>query len=555
MDKRTVIAIAASLALGAGSGYFAGSRSSEPAIELPIIAGAPSAAPQATDSEPAADTPAKISTVREILQLKGDFAQTTALYLLASQADSKSIERLLQEAEAITAESDRRAATGILYTRLAELDPERAVQRVMASAELDLASLQTVFQTWSRLDLQRALTRAAALEDERSKTVALRSIIAVRSELSTAEREALARKYNVRMGVPGERVVMDVRTEQSAERSWRATLAVKDSMQRESQLGQLAYLWGKQSPEAALRSIEQIDDLGLRSRLLLQSMNGWAERSPQEALDWALARKPSQERAQMLSIALRSKLKEDPRAVMSQVEQLSYGERQQVLPQLLSQWARDDVQAAADWVTSLKDEQLRSSAIYSIASNYAARSPEEALRWATMLPKAQSQFALPTIISQVAQKDPARGLAMLNSVQDPGQRDSAAVSVAQSWAQRDPAAAALWATRLPDTPNRPYVLETVFGTWASYDMAGATQQVNQLTDPGVRDGALAALVSNDFVEPAQATQFYNRIESKEVKARAALRLYVKVRESDPALAEQLRQDMNISSNYGRTRSN
>jgi hypothetical protein len=168
-----------------------------------------------------------------------------------------------------------------------------------------------------------------------------------------------------------------------------------------------------------------------------------------------------------------------------------------------------------------------------------------------MLPKSQSQYALPTIISQVAQKDPARGVAMLSNIQDPGQRDNAAVSVAQSWAQRDPAAAAMWATRLPATPNRTSIVGAVFSAWAAYDAAGATQQVNLLTDPVVRDSALAGLVGHDYLEPEQAAQLYNRIESKEVKARAAMQLYSKVRESDPALAERLRQDMNV--NYGSAR--
>jgi hypothetical protein len=547
MDMRTRTAIAAGFILAAGTGYFAGSRSSPPSVELPIIVPASFASPRVGSNAPGSDraaaSPAKVSTVREILQLKGDFAQTTALYLLASQADAKGIETLLHEAEAITSESDRRAATGILYSRLAELDPERAIQRVMRSAELDFAALQTVFQSWSRLDLQSALTRAAALEDERSKAVALRAILFARTELSAAERDALARKYNVRMPMPGERVAMDVRTEASAERSWRGALAVKGSNQRDSQLGQLAYLWAKQSPEAALRAIEQIDDVGLRARLLMQSMTGWTEKSPQEALDWAMGRKPSQERAQILSIVLRAKLKEDPRTVLTQVEQLPYAERQQVLPQLLYQLARDDVQAAAEWLSSMKDQRVRYSAVSSIASSFAARSPDEALRWAATLPKSESQYAIPMIISQVAEKDPARGLAMLNGLQDPAQRDNATLTVAQSWARRDPAAAAMWATRLPATQNRSSIVGAVFGQWATYDTAAATQQLSLLTDPAMRDSATAALIGNEYVDPALAAQLYDRIESKDFKRQAATQLYYKFRESDPALADRYRRDL------------
>jgi len=557
MDTRTRIIVAAGFAVAATGGFFTGQRSvQQQAVDVPLIVPAPppSAAPTAanapariTGKNPAQAT-IKVSSLREILQLQGDFAQTTALYLLASQLDAKGIERLLDEAVTLTSDSDRRGATGVLYTRLAELDPEAAIERIMQTDSLDFGSLQTVFQSWSRLDLQRALARAAALQDERGKTLALRAILYARSELPLAEREALARKYKVRLPTGGAGIA-DVRTPESAERSWRTAMALKDPMQRNGQLSQLAFLWAKKSPEAALRAIEELDEVQLRSQLLVQSATAWAEQMPQAALDWAMARKPSQERAQMLGGIMRVMLKQDPRSVLEQAQQLSRAERQQVVPQLMFQWARDDVQAAADWLATVKDPATRYTSLSAIANGYAQRSPDEALRWAATLPKSDAQTVIPNIIGQIAERDPARGVSLINSLPDATQRDNATMGLAQSWARRDPAAAANWVMRLPTTQNRGSLVQVVFSQWALYDAPAAVQQLNQMNDAAVRDSAAVALIGNDYLEPELALQLYDRIESDNLKRQAAAQLYYKYRETDPALAERFRGDANYT--YGR----
>src|SRR5688572_25914876 len=90
--------------VGAGVlGFLAGQRfapaTEDVAVMLPAV---PQAVPQARTSQigttvQAEAKPVAISSLREILQLKSDFAQTTALYMLASRKDRKGIEELLKE--------------------------------------------------------------------------------------------------------------------------------------------------------------------------------------------------------------------------------------------------------------------------------------------------------------------------------------------------------------------------------------------------------------------------------------------------------------------------
>ncbi|MGH8243877.1 MAG: hypothetical protein ACRETY_11080, partial [Steroidobacteraceae bacterium] len=111
--------------------------------------------------------------------------------MLAANSDRKGIERLLDEAETMDRESERRATATILYQRYAELDPAAAVEYMKKrEAGLDTNWLYAIFHSWARTDLDGALASASKLDD-RARQAAGTAIVRSRDDLPDKEREAL----------------------------------------------------------------------------------------------------------------------------------------------------------------------------------------------------------------------------------------------------------------------------------------------------------------------------------------------------------------------------
>lgn len=558
MAMRTKLAVVGACVGTAALGFMAGLRFSATTQDVVVTPVAlnevipqeaiPQDTPTPTTDPPSGKVQAEpkpriLTSLREILQLQSDFAQTTALYLLASRSNVKGIEDLLQQADALMQENDRAAATSILYSRLGELDPEAAVERILRTDGLELRYLSTVFRAWARGDWQQALARAERLEDQRGKAVAVQAILLADTNLPQAQRAALASKYELRAAASNRGPRPDFSTPESAQRSWRDALAVTDPMARSSRLGQLAYLWAKRSPEAALQAIEQLDDLEQRRQLLFQSMTAWAEKSPREAYEWAQQRRPSPERSTLVDVALYGLAKQQPQAALELAERLTRSEQRTAVPQLMQLWAASDLPAAMAYLDSIKDPTLRASAVQTIADVYTRKNAEEAFRWVATLPPGDSQAVVTNIISNIADKDPLRASSLANGLPEGAERDAALYSVGARWGTRDAPAAFAWAMRSVNGKIRNNVVAAVLNSWATYDPAGATQQVLQLTDTALRDLAATSLLYNYELESTLAEQLYSRIESAKVRGNVASQLYLRLRDTDPALAERYRRDV------------
>lgn len=533
-----VAAVGASFAAGM---RFGGSSTNDASTEVLTISVPAPVGQAATIATPTAPVEKQIRTLRDILQLRGDFAQTAALYALCMRQDQRGIERLFEEIPTVPTERDRRAATGILYSRLAELNPEAAVVRVMGAPESDMSALGTVFGTWALLDMKPALARAAKLE-EPSRSYAIRAIIGAREDLPRAERESIAAKLNVRMNVGEPQPRLDLRTAASSERAWRAALSNTNSEQRYQQLYRIMTAWARQAPEAAMQAVEGLDDLQLRQQLSYQAMMSWAETAPEQALDWVLAQRPSPSRGQMLAAVSAIVARDKPQLMLDIVNKLPPAERQRVMPQIIGNLAATDMQAAIDLLPTLKDSNSRWSALMSISSRYASRDVDAALRWANSLPASDSRMVIPQVISQLASADPSRAAGAINSLRDAEVRETAMTTLASTWAQRDPQAAFAWAQQLPAGRARSNAVTNIFQQWAAYEPQAVVQQLSQLTDDSLRDAAALALVSSQYAEPEVVEQAYRRIQNKDMQRQAAMQLYMRLRESDPERAQRLLQE-------------
>ena len=230
---RWTMALAAVGALGFAAGRYLGSDRPPLPFEatFPILA---SSVPASIDTRtPAGTDRQKLpATLHEIMKLQGDFAQSAMLYIVAAGVDGQGIERLLEEAESIERDSERRAAASILYQRYAELDPVAAVDHILRrEAGFDPNWLYAVFHVWARTDLEGALAHAARLDD-REREMAGTAMARSRDDLPTSEREALGSKLDVRVTVR-DPALTNLHTPEAAERAWQTALAISDRESRQ----------------------------------------------------------------------------------------------------------------------------------------------------------------------------------------------------------------------------------------------------------------------------------------------------------------------------------
>jgi len=544
-----VIAALAGYALGRYRGH-------EPPQDLPLqqilqaSAGSPAASSRAqsdsgSHSEPLERGPA---TLADTLRLKGDFTQTAALYILASTVDRKGLERLLTEAAALKQPSERNAATSILYARYAEIDPEAAVDHIMRRADFQPGWLQSVFHTWSRADLDAALARASTL-DPMGKNAAAFAIVRARDDLPSAEREKIAATFNMRVAPANPSPPIDVRTPERALRAWQDALAVSDYNSRLGRLMSVTNMWVQQDPHAALEAIASLEDVRTRDQLTQTALANWAQRAPRDALDWALARPPSQGRVRLVGAALGTLASKEPLAAVNVLTGLTSAEQRQLTPQVVAQWAATDPRSAAAWVEQLEDPLLRKTALSSVVSAYASRRPDEAYRWASSLQSPEGPQIVSQVIQTISWNDPVRASGLLQQLPESPSRDQVAQQVASAWAQRDPQAALAWVSRFSaSSAVRGTMHETLFRQWAGIDAETAAAKVVEIDDTEVRNRAISGVLSSTYLDASTADRLYERIEGAEARRRAAATMYYSWRERDPRVAERYRNLAGIRQN-------
>ncbi|MDX1605974.1 MAG: hypothetical protein R3202_07250, partial [Candidatus Competibacterales bacterium] len=188
MKQKHSLLIATGLIGFAVAGFLAG-RATGPGAPIPVTAApaTPSSTPEplaeptpiGTPPEPQTEVPRSTfddaeaqPTVLSLLAIPSDFEQTAALYALLSEADAEEVRQHIRDAQLIGDRSDRQAAMGILFLRLAELDP-RGVLAFLDESDIRErhAAIYSIFNGWAKYDLEGALDRLDDLPPGRDRQI------------------------------------------------------------------------------------------------------------------------------------------------------------------------------------------------------------------------------------------------------------------------------------------------------------------------------------------------------------------------------------------------
>lgn len=111
-----------------------------------------------------AATPEKLPRRRiaDMIVDRSEFDQTRALYNAAGTSSPAELELLIKEATTLEKLSDRDGALYILFMRMAEVDPQRALELAWSEElNLDRSFLHIMWRSWVLLDFKSALEAAA----------------------------------------------------------------------------------------------------------------------------------------------------------------------------------------------------------------------------------------------------------------------------------------------------------------------------------------------------------------------------------------------------------
>ena len=265
----------------------------------------------------------------------------------------------------------------------------------------------------------------------------------------------------------------------------------------------------------------------------------WSEKSPEAALQWALALPQERDdKTHFLSAALRP-FASDPARILALLPQLNDpGVRENLVESVAYAWAQRDPAAAWDWSTQLTDPSLRQQFEHTLSSRWASLDPDTAIPW---LSKNHSN-QLSSISSDVLQKwsgvNPDATLAMLNQLPTVDFGGSIAEDLMKGIAMSQPALALTHLDMFQENKQRSAVICKAMDAWSQKDIAAASAYTDALPPGEDRQAAIGGILGSTFEEsPESAITWAATLTDPSRKEQTIGTLFTKWQQKDPAAAQ------------------
>jgi hypothetical protein len=152
---------------------------------------------------------------------------------------------------------------------------------------------------------------------------------------------------------------------------------------------------------------------------------------------------------------------------------------------LIRQWASNDPQTAADWVSRSSLAPARPEAINAVAIVWANQNLSEAVQWVQQLPgEGERTDALVAAAYEAARSQPVEALKLASELPAGDSRNDLITHAASQWAAQAPEDAAEWAGRIPDDNLRQRVLAEIATAWGESDPEAAATFAAKMLTPG-----------------------------------------------------------------------
>ena len=313
--------------------------------------------------------------------------------------------------------------------------------------------------------------------------------------------------------------------------AWHAALSL-DARSRPGSLNLIARDWARSDPVAAFEAAGTLADTQLRENVERAVVSEWMRNDRDAALDWVLAL-PTSSHREAIATALNTLARTDYKAALDTLVEL--GDR--VLVGRLSlrmawTWGSYDPQAAYDWAVTQTSSQMLGELIHPVMSTIARSAPEDAISLASRLDDAlQRAAAFRSVFATWAQSDVRAAAQWIVASQTPS---DAAYQLIPAYAKLDPEEAFDWLMSLDASQHR-HVDQLITET-AKESPGRARQLLDRIPGGPAKERAAGQLVTSWIsVDPQAAVVVIPRLGVDETDAlfKNAFRTWC---ESDPDAA-------------------
>ena len=362
-----------------------------------------------------------LDRLEDLEEIRSPFDRELAVQILLVNSDETQVAKLLSQSKNLSTSDIRYDAQRAIVQRLAQLNPSRALSRVleMDSQHSPDRLMLTVYREWAHPDLPEAIARARALSETRRDS-ALRTILRERTDLPDETRRSIAAEVgNDQIAVE---VLLEERVEramQNPEEAWeKLALELQDNLMHRSRLTQVALYWIE---EDGMRVMERIStsltNLQARRDVVLGILQELASSNPSETFRYAMT--------------MESDLFDD------------------ATKKVLEVWAWSDPRSALAAVSGIEEKTLRETLEVSVAYHWTDKEPREVLEAVDTLPGHVHESATQAAISEIAENYPEEAAALVAEMESGNTRDFTAWNVAHAWMFQDPEAVLDWILNEP----------------------------------------------------------------------------------------------------------
>lgn len=478
-------------------------------------------------------------------------------------------EAAVEDAVLLPASKSQAALAGIA-TAWAKTDPLGALARVdhIDDPDLRTAFKTNVLRTWATVDADALLAYLVDLPpDEQAEAMRVGAVQSSVTMLEPLRALEVAESLSGELGALLRRAALTGLARDEPLTALRRVEALPPGSEREQLMSMIAQSYGRADPDAAIawahaqapellttvlvgvargdpeRAMEMLATAGgtqeqqrlvqslvvsraltseqmaaLADRLLaaqsrapaLQMLtSAWAQRSPEDALNWLLAN-PNRTTARAVGQAGMNLAAANPAAAIAYLERVPGELRANWLSAVAEGYAQKDARAAATWVAQHRGEAGYDAAVAAVAARTAAHDPAAAARLFEAV--------------DISQAPDAPGNARM---------------IAGMWARQDALAAAAWAHRLADADTAAGAVSAVASQWAARDAAAARSWAMGLPRDAARDAALVQILGATAGTAATDTALIDAFSSLDAQQRGLNEAVRIIAARDTEVARQL----------------
>lgn len=348
---------------------------------------------------------------------------------------------------------------------------------VVAAQDLDLAMLW-----FERLENPRQRHRAgSAIAAELARTDPLRALSWARD----SDRSVDMKLY---------RAVLYTLVETDPELAFDDAMSIDNRRQRMSSLLMVADALSEHDPGRAAQLVGAAGDADARNIMLQQVTMNWMQSDPEAALDWLMSSEVHRRHDLMTSAAhfvARADVDAAIRLLPRLDKRIAPAWRQQIAANLAAQRS---LSAAQGFIAQFEGTSEYPQLVAGVIGGLAQSDPAAAVRMLEQLPEAPGDRMLTNIVfMQYAQRSPREAAEAAASLADENQRRSVVSQVLQNWAHSDVSAAERWADRHAAGADRDHAIAAVASSWDELT-ASRRRMLESIEDPQQRQSAVMNLV-------------------------------------------------------------